>query len=804
MPAFLEERYRRKHLNCVRHITLDPKGHGVVRIHMIPPRQDAADAPFLLLLNGDKLVPLNLSWAILLANFMDRLEPFAGLEISESDWHAMAASAVAETRKTYPFTPKTRLAGDLELMLTSLVAIARGQEPAVEVGTLSLGDYAAEMTAPHRMDLMLSAMRRSGVWHCNQKCLHCYAAGQSLADAPELSTQQWLDILRRLREANIPQVTFTGGEPTLRADLPELVDAAQWFVTRLNTNGQLLTPELCAKLYDASLDSVQVTLYSADPAIHNALVGVDGFDKTVQGIRNAVAAGLIVSVNTPLCSLNTDYAATLRFAASLGVRYATCSGLIPSGSGEPRYPPDGAGAHRRAARRRLRAGGAEHGAGLHQPGLAAGGDAARSGPAPDPQLRRLPEQHGHRAGRQHHPLPELAQRRAAGQYAHRRLVRRLEQRPLRRHPRGECQNGSHLSAAHRQQGGGDHMLKKLRILLLALLTALCCTVTAWADYDYIDRYDVTAAPNVDDGSLTITVDLTWTALEELPYGQELKIGVPNGSVRDEEALTDNIERLSFDNSYMYVYLDRAYRQGETFTFSYRWVQEYMYTLSGNTVTFDYTPGWFDEARVGEMTLKWIDPAGLIGDLTAAADAGGTAAPQTGMMTITASDLGYGETMGVHAVYTDWPTVLSSDNSAVNAPNDGWYDGDEDEDTSMAGMFLTLIITIFIVWVVVRILRALFGGYAGGFGTRYVFVNHLWYPAGPDGRPRPGSKGTKRRPRPPRSGGSGFGGGSHCACASSCACACACACAGGGRAGCSAKNLYGAVKLDETLSEKLDA
>ena len=64
MPAFLEERYRRKHLNCVRHITLDPKGHGVVRIHMIPPRQDAADAPFLLLLNGDKLVPLNLSWAI--------------------------------------------------------------------------------------------------------------------------------------------------------------------------------------------------------------------------------------------------------------------------------------------------------------------------------------------------------------------------------------------------------------------------------------------------------------------------------------------------------------------------------------------------------------------------------------------------------------------------------------------------------------------------------------------------------------------------------------------------------------------
>ena len=96
MSTMLERRYRRQHLNCVRHITLDPKGRGVVRIHMIPPREDAENAPFLLLLNGSKLVPLNLSWAILLSCFMDRLEPFAGLEITESDWNAMAAGAVVK------------------------------------------------------------------------------------------------------------------------------------------------------------------------------------------------------------------------------------------------------------------------------------------------------------------------------------------------------------------------------------------------------------------------------------------------------------------------------------------------------------------------------------------------------------------------------------------------------------------------------------------------------------------------------------------------------------------------------------
>lgn len=330
--TFRERRYRRAHLDCVRHITLDPKGPGVVRIHMIPPRDDTPDAPFLLLLNGAQLVPLNLSWAILLANLMDQLQAYEGQDLAEDQWEALLTAAVEETHRTYPRTKRQTLASDLHLMLTSLVAIAQGREPEAAVGLLSLSDYAPEMTAPHRMDLMVSAMEQNGGWHCNQKCLHCYAAGQPMGETPELSTEQWKTALALLRKANIPQVTFTGGEPTLREDLVELVQAAAWFVTRLNTNGRLLTPQLCAGLYEASLDSVQVTLYSAEGNIHNQLVGTNGFNDTVQGIRHAVEAGLIVSVNTPLCSLNTHYAETLRFVHSLGVRYATCSGLIPSGS----------------------------------------------------------------------------------------------------------------------------------------------------------------------------------------------------------------------------------------------------------------------------------------------------------------------------------------------------------------------------------------------------------------------------------------------------------------------------------------
>ena len=75
------------------------------------------------------------------------------------------------------------------------------------------------------MDLMVSSMtKQDGAWNCNLKCLHCYAAGQPQAVVRELDAAQWKKIIDRLRSAGVPQLTFTGGEPTMRPDLVELVD----------------------------------------------------------------------------------------------------------------------------------------------------------------------------------------------------------------------------------------------------------------------------------------------------------------------------------------------------------------------------------------------------------------------------------------------------------------------------------------------------------------------------------------------------------------------------------------------------
>ena len=368
------------------------------------------------------------------------------------------------------------------------------------------------------------------------------------------------------------------------------------------------------------------------------------------------------------------------------------------------------------------------------------------------------------------------------------------------------------------------MKKRISAVLTALLVCLLllpATVrTAYAkDYDEIVRYDITVRPNTEDGSLTFVASFEWKALEELPYGQELKIGIPNGSIREETALTDNIERLSFDNSYMYVYLTQKYKSGETFYFAYSWVQEYMYTLGDDgSVTYDYTPGWFDEARVDHMTVTWLDPDGLNGSANWYADDESLWTAEGGVLT--GADLPHGSRVHIQASYPNWPTELSWDGSSENLPGDDWGDdwGGADHYHDSSEIFAMMVMVFVVVMVIVFIVALSRDHYAGGFGTHYVYVNHLWYPAGHDGKPKPGSVGTPHKPKPPVHhssgfgggkhggggfGGSGFGGGSHCACASSCACACACACAGGGRAGCSAKNLYGAIHLDDTVSRRLE-
>ena len=323
----------REYKNGVTHCTFNPDGPGVVRIHLIPPKfRLLRSSAYIVILNGYYLLPLGYSWALILSNFMKEVNLFDGKPITEADEELIVENTVRNVRKVYPTVPKKDIEEDLEDLLDVLFAVARGNDPQAQIEKLSIRAYRDNMTAPHRMDLMVSAMTdECGKWQCNQKCVFCYAAGQEMGKTKEMTTQQWKLAIDRLDAARVPMVTFTGGEPTQRADIAELVGYAKRMVTRLNTNGVNLTPELVQQLKAAGLDSVQVTLYSHDEDVHNTLVGSNHHGDTVQGIRNAVATGLDISINTPLCKKNADYENTLKFIHSLGVRFVTVSGLICTG-----------------------------------------------------------------------------------------------------------------------------------------------------------------------------------------------------------------------------------------------------------------------------------------------------------------------------------------------------------------------------------------------------------------------------------------------------------------------------------------
>ena len=187
--------------------------------------------------------------------------------------------------------------------------------------------FTYQYSAPLRMDLALT-------FKCQNDCIHCYAGGPH--ETPELSTVQWKSVIDKLSEIGIFILTFTGGEPTLREDLPELLLYAQnkGMVTGLISNGRKLKDKAYVNLLEKSgLDFVQVTLESQKSEIHDKMTNAKGsWRETIEGIKNAVQSQIYVSTNTTLSKNNVDdFLSTIDFIKSLGVDAFGCNSLIYSG-----------------------------------------------------------------------------------------------------------------------------------------------------------------------------------------------------------------------------------------------------------------------------------------------------------------------------------------------------------------------------------------------------------------------------------------------------------------------------------------
>jgi radical SAM protein with 4Fe4S-binding SPASM domain len=155
---------------------------------------------------------------------------------------------------------------------------------------------------------------------CNEVCVHCYRVVES---RPELTTQEIEAVLGDLARAGTLYLTFSGGEIFLRRDLFELIAHAKRlrFDVHLKSNALLVTAERAARLRALGVRQVDVSIYSADPAVHDWVTKVPGsLGRSLEGISRLRAAGIRVKINCPLMKPNVGaYREVRALADRLGV-----------------------------------------------------------------------------------------------------------------------------------------------------------------------------------------------------------------------------------------------------------------------------------------------------------------------------------------------------------------------------------------------------------------------------------------------------------------------------------------------------
>ncbi len=150
------------------------------------------------------------------------------------------------------------------------------------------------------------------VWNitqrCNLKCIHCYAHAKDVAFKNELTTEEGKVLLDDFAQFGVPVVLFSGGEPVIRKDLPEL---ARYAVERgmravISTNGTLITPEKAALFKEIGLSYVGISLDGMEE-VNDRFRGMKGaFQGAVTGIRNCQEAGLKVGLRFTMNRLNAS------------------------------------------------------------------------------------------------------------------------------------------------------------------------------------------------------------------------------------------------------------------------------------------------------------------------------------------------------------------------------------------------------------------------------------------------------------------------------------------------------------------
>ena len=216
-----------------------------------------------------------------------------------------AASAVAERYKIPPETAQK----DLDEFLAKIDALVKSEDvdPVAYFEMERVAPYSQKISAPYRLDCALTYRVSDGT---------ASSVAPTERVSRELSTEEWKALLKNAWEAGIPHVIFTGGEPTLREDLPELISEAEklGLVSGLLTDGH----KLAEKKY--TMDLLKRGLD------HILLLADDGSKQFWNALKVLMPLDIAVSVHVTLTHDNCkDFARLLEKIARTGVKNISLS-----------------------------------------------------------------------------------------------------------------------------------------------------------------------------------------------------------------------------------------------------------------------------------------------------------------------------------------------------------------------------------------------------------------------------------------------------------------------------------------------
>lgn len=333
-------------------------------------------------------------------------------------------------------------------------------------------------------------------------------------------------------------------------------------------------------------------------------------------------------------------------------------------------------------------------------------------------------------------------------------------------------------------------LKKLLMLIVIFFLAILCNTICYADTDVINDYTLKVSPR-NDGTLDIYYHIEWEVLDDSEVGplEDLYIGIPNEHVDSIVSLSKNISTIRYTSSsygssgdFVYIKFNKKYYTGDVAVIDFSLHQSYMYYLDDAKCTYSFTPGYFNDVRIKNASILWKSDE-IINSSSKKQDDG---------YYVWKGSLSKGETLTAEVEYYQTAFIGLDANKQMKQNtyyyDDYYYEDSYDNSSEDAAATIGIIIFFIIIFTLAILSstsssRSYYShrGYGYGYGYRpsYGYHHHHHHHHSHRSRPSYSSRSSSSS--------------SRSSCVSSCACACACA--GGGRAGCSKKDLFGVKTKD---------